>query len=234
MPFTVWDFFPAAFNCPHTILRLGRLGDGGKWLCGLERHVGLPHEVMSHNQPTKDPSLARISTLTSGKGPVPGKQPGCIIYSFGIFNESSFESEMIGRTPHCQIWGYDFSVNKFGADLDRPEAKGRTHFTQVGIAGKSDTAKDPPFISIQDLMAINGHDHIDILKMDIEGFEFEAMRSFIEYYQSRDEEVPLSQFLVEIHLDETTSWDMVVAWWELLESAGFRPVWTEPNLLVVT
>lgn len=30
-PFTVWDFFPPAFNCPHEMERVGRLGDGGKW-----------------------------------------------------------------------------------------------------------------------------------------------------------------------------------------------------------
>ena len=31
------DFFPPAFNCPHELERLGALGDGGKWLCGLSR-----------------------------------------------------------------------------------------------------------------------------------------------------------------------------------------------------
>ena len=29
------DFFAAAFNCPHEVERLGALGDGGKWVCGL-------------------------------------------------------------------------------------------------------------------------------------------------------------------------------------------------------
>jgi len=36
-PYTVWDFFPPGFNCPHEVERLGALGDGGKWVCGLSR-----------------------------------------------------------------------------------------------------------------------------------------------------------------------------------------------------
>ena len=34
---TVGDFFPPAFQCPHEVERIGSLGDGGKWLCGLSR-----------------------------------------------------------------------------------------------------------------------------------------------------------------------------------------------------
>lgn len=37
--YTLWDFFPAAFNCPHTVERIGNLGVGGKWVCGLDRLV---------------------------------------------------------------------------------------------------------------------------------------------------------------------------------------------------
>jgi Methyltransferase domain len=31
------DFFPPAFFCPHELERVGDLGDGGKWFCGLSR-----------------------------------------------------------------------------------------------------------------------------------------------------------------------------------------------------
>lgn len=165
---------------------------------------------------------------TSGRQKILGEQPGCIIYSFGIQTESSFEDQLLKRTPGCEIWGYDFTVDKFGPQLHEIEAAGRAHFTKAGIAGETDTHKSPPFYSIQDLMATNGHDHIDILKMDIEGFEFESMTSVIRYFTSRGLEVPISQFLVEIHLDPgKIGVDQFMQWWELLESAGFRPVWTE-------
>jgi len=31
------DFFIPAFQCPHLVERIGTLGDGGKWVCGLDR-----------------------------------------------------------------------------------------------------------------------------------------------------------------------------------------------------
>ena len=41
------------------------------------------------------------------------KKPDCVVYSFGINGESSFEAEVLDRTE-CQLWGYDFSVSDVG------------------------------------------------------------------------------------------------------------------------
>lgn len=40
------DFFPASFNCPHEIERLGAMGDGGKWVCGISRLATKPDCVV--------------------------------------------------------------------------------------------------------------------------------------------------------------------------------------------
>jgi hypothetical protein len=37
-PYTIWDFFPAVWTCPWDIQRVGRLGDGGKWVCGMSKY----------------------------------------------------------------------------------------------------------------------------------------------------------------------------------------------------
>ncbi|KXJ88515.1 methyltransferase domain-domain-containing protein [Microdochium bolleyi] len=251
-PFTIWDYTTAAFNCPHSVQRIGRLGDGGKWICGLEL-------------------LEELPAPKTPESPSP-----CVVYSFGINTESSFEDALLSRTKGCEIWGYDFSVNDFGPQLNRSaDYVSRAHFNKAGIAGVTDTKKKPPFYSIQDLLKKNGHDHIDVLKMDIEGFEFDTMRSIIDAFRmpgkgkpkpakngakgARDGgaaeeseaaepgildaleddglgEVPIAQLMIEIHLDPGRIKDTpeFMSWWQTLEDAGFRATWTEPNLLVST
>jgi len=195
--YTVWDFFPAAYNCPHEIQRLGALGDGGKWVCGI----------------------SRVET-----------KPDCIVYSFGINLESSFEAEVLANTENCQIWGYDFSVNSFGPEIPRSQAH-RTHFRPYGLAG-SDSGPDATtkMYTIDSLMKMNGHTHIDILKVDIERWEFETLSALLKPYLASGKPLPFGQLQLEIHI-----WDMSFAeyltWWETLEAAGLRPFWTEPNLV---
>lgn len=182
------------------------MGDGGKWTCGMSRY-----ETASRKRP-------------------------CVAYSFGVQNESSYEEALLQRTK-CEVFGIDFSVSEFGPQLKAlgREENSRAHFLQAGISGKSDLAASPPYYNIQDLMESNGHEYIDILKMDIEGFEFDSMDSLTRLFDRKGEPLPIGQLQVEIHIethiDGLTS---MMKWWEKLEAGGLRPVWTEPNLLQVT
>ncbi|KAK1987540.1 methyltransferase domain-containing protein [Colletotrichum cereale] len=201
-PYSIWDFTPASFSCPHEMERIGRMGDGGKWVCGMSRYVNFP------------------------------TNRECIIYSFGVHDESSFENEMLSRTK-CRVWAYDFSVVDFGEQLE-PGNRDRAKFLQAGIAGKTNTTKTPPFYSISDLMDMNGHEYIDILKMDIESAEFEATEALHNDFPITAGELPIGQLMIEIHLNnELTAFDYL-DWWARLESRGLRATWTEPNLLAVT
>jgi len=199
-PYTVWDFLPAAFNCPHEVERHGALGDGGKWVCGLSRLR---------------------------------EKPDCVVYSFGINYESSFEAEILRNTRHCQIWGYDFSVKSFGPEIP-PESASRTHFKAYGLAGqeKHGPEDEPPMYTLKSLMEINGHDFIDILKIDIESWEFETLTTFIQPYLESGKPLPFGQLQIEIHAWDR-SFEYVLGWWEMLEKAGLRPFWTEPNMVYV-
>lgn len=95
-PYTIWDFTPASYGCPHEMERIGRMGDGGKWVCGMSKYIEL------------------------------SKKQKCVVYSFGVRDESSFgtipnpsilqstsanisltEEELLERT-NCEIWAYDF------------------------------------------------------------------------------------------------------------------------------
>jgi len=195
-PYTVWDFFPAAFNCPHDVERLGALGDGGKWVCGISRVA---------------------------------EKPDCVVYSFGINGESSFEAEILANTNHCRIWGYDFSVKSFGPEISILRSH-RTHFKAVGLAGSDKPHGDPPMFTLETLMRGNGHTHIDILKIDIESWEFETITALLTPYIASGKPLPFGQLQLEIHLWNKTFHEYLV-WWETLEAAGLRPFWTEPNLV---
>ncbi|THH01271.1 hypothetical protein EW145_g6945 [Phellinidium pouzarii] len=199
-PYTVWDFVPAAFTCPHSVERVGALGDGGKWVCGLER-------------------VAR-------------KRP-CVVYSIGINHESSFEAELLSRTAACEVWGYDFSVASFGPEVqDDASLLRRAHFAPFGLSGTDAHGPEdqPPMYTLSSLMSRNGHTHIDILKVDIESWEFETLRALIRPYLEAGEPLPFGQLQLEVHV-WGKKFSEFMKWWELLEEAGLRPFWTEPNIV---
>ncbi|KAG8745382.1 hypothetical protein FRC10_008241 [Ceratobasidium sp. 414] len=191
--YMLWDFFPASFNCPYETERIGVLGDGGKWVCGLSRLVN---------------------------------KPSCVVYSAGISTESSFEAELVKRTK-CEIFGFDFSVTKFGPEVENyGSIRAKTHFYPYGISGNDKHDASPPMWTLQALMLKNGHTFIDILKVDIEGSEFEALSSMMKYYKERGRPLPFGQLQLEIHADKI-NFPQFLKWWEDLEEAGLRPFWTE-------
>lgn len=196
--YTVWDYFPAAYNCPHEVQRLGALGDGGKWVCGLSRVQ---------------------------------EKPDCVVYSVGINYESSFEAEILANTRNCKIWGYDFTVRSFGPQIPRSMAS-RTNFHAFGLGGedKHGPQDTPPMYTLDSLMKMNGHTHIDILKIDIEGWEFETLTTLVKSYMEAGKPLPFGQLQLEIHIWHK-KFSEFLTWWETLEASGLRPFWTEPNLV---
>ena len=161
------------------------------------------------------------------------QRPPCVVYSFGVNHDSSFESAVLQNAPGCQVWGYDFSVTSFGPEVDsNPALRPRTHFAPYKIGAHDLPAADPPEYTIATLMARNGHAFIDILKVDIEGSEFDALASFLApYVGPHAPPLPVGQLQVEIHAwGEHGDFGKFYAWWTLLEQAGLRPFFTEPNM----
>ncbi|KAG8963776.1 hypothetical protein FRC05_004522 [Tulasnella sp. 425] len=191
--YTLWDFFPAAFNCPHTVERIGNPGVGGKWVCGLDRLVD-----------KKD----------------------CIVYSFGSPWDSSFEAAVLHRTKYCKIYGHHFDTNSFGPEvrsIDR--LKWRSEFKKCGLYSKD---QPPLYRTLSSLMHERGHDFVDLVKIDLEGWEFAALVPLFDAY--RELPLPFGQLQLEIHANDMPL-DKVLEWWELLEASGLRPFHAEPNLV---
>jgi hypothetical protein len=73
---------------------------------------------------------------------------------------------------------------------------------------------------------MEGHTHVDILKVDVEGEEFTTFTTLVRRYVAADEPLPFGLLLLEIHLWKKRFSD-VLAFWELLEVAGLRPFRSE-------
>ncbi|KAI9239914.1 MAG: methyltransferase domain-containing protein [Podila humilis] len=195
-----WWYFQPAFNCPHDVERVGRVNDGGKWMCGM-------------------------SVLER-----PSKK--CVIYSLGVFDDSSFEAAMLERTD-CEIWAFDASVDGIAGD-----AKGhpKIHFSKIFLGGE-DRVDELGYVfkTLPTIMKENGHTWIDVLKMDIEGNEFQVMSNLMDAYEGKT--LPFSQIQVELHLTspdmgmDVAGFDRFKKWFERLEKFQLRPFWSELNLI---
>lgn len=135
-----------------------------------------------------------------------------VVYCAGVGQGISFELEM-AKTSHRPILVFDPSPTGM-ATIAESDTR-NIHFFPVGLAAKtgvvefsltkhigqvsrlvpeSDLGK--VFFDCWDLATVmhkNGDAVIDLLKMDIEGFEYEIIHQFL------DERIPIRQFCVEFH-----------------------------------
>ncbi|KAF9141806.1 hypothetical protein BGX30_004100 [Mortierella sp. GBA39] len=195
----VWWYFQPSFNCPHEVERVGRLNDGGKWMCGM-------------------PVLESMT-----------KEDKCVIYSVGVFDDSSWEKEMIDRT-NCQVFAFDASVDRIAGDA---AGDPNIHFFKYFIGGKDKVGKDGTiWKTLKTIMKENGHEWIDVLKIDIEGTEFDALNAMMDQFDI----LPFSQLQLEIHLysdvEKRKHFMKLVKFWERLEGHHLRPFWSELNTIV--
>ena len=122
-------------------------------------------------------------------------------------------------------------MNSFGPEIPASE-KHRTHFHAYGLAGRDAHGPDDDvkYYTLQSLFDMNGHEFVDILKIDVESWEFEVMSTFLERYLHSGKPLPFGQLQIELH-----TWDKkfpeLLEWWEKLEQAGLRPFFQEPNLV---
>ncbi|TDL19845.1 hypothetical protein BD410DRAFT_398401 [Rickenella mellea] len=75
--------------------------------------------------------------------------------------------------------------------------------------------------TLASLMQLNGHTHIDVLKIDIEGREFETLSSLLRTYVDADQQLSFGQLQLETHI-----WSKNIApclqWWGRQSTLGLR------------
>jgi hypothetical protein len=115
-------------------------------------------------------------------------------YSLGISDDVSWDLEM--AKVGCHLYQYDHTIEAL--PMDHPNF----HWSRNGIASTS--SPDGMFKSIGDLIRANGHDQrCDlILKMDIEGFEWDVLQAL-----PREFLIQFAQIVAEFHCFTTIDED---------------------------
>lgn len=80
--------------------------------------------------------------------------PALIYTCVGMNYETTFEAELLERTRHCQVWGYDYRSNSFGYHI-KPNY--RTHFFSWGLANfdSHEPHNNPKLYTLKTLLEIN-------------------------------------------------------------------------------
>lgn len=144
------------FACEHEE-RIGSPGDGGKWLCN-------PGRVRELYDRRSNPG--RVRELHDRRSPPTDK---CVVYSIGSDNIFDFEESMHERLPSCEIHTFDHTV-------PHPTPPSFVTFHRLGL-GVVDAGT---FVSLPSIMARLNHTFIEILKIDVEGAEYEALMPLLE------------------------------------------------------
>lgn len=139
---------------------------------------------------------------------------GSVVYSFGLGLDISFDLELVARTG-AKLWGFDptprsidfvkaqalppeFTLCEYGvaghdgivsfAAPDNPE-----HISHSVVARKGATMIDFPVKRLSTIMSELGHRRLDVLKLDVEGAEYDVLDEILATRMDID------QLLVEFH-----------------------------------
>jgi hypothetical protein len=167
---------PATWTCPSGIERVGLIGRGGRWVCGMgqiaetskERWANFTKQLSSAPRFPDSRFVARSANghryqHVHQTAQEPPRQPGCVVYSIGVDGHTtamnSFERELLDRTK-CELWAYDRAENDDFVTRMEVETRDRAKFQEAVIGPNTDKAGKPPVYRISDLMEMNGHNYM--------------------------------------------------------------------------
>jgi FkbM family methyltransferase len=159
----------------------------------------------------------RLGSAYGGYAVCPGRlNESSVVYSFGVGLDVSFDEALIAQyrvmvhafdpTPRSIAWlesrsnSDHFVFHAWGiADFDGtatfypPDDPKHVSHTIVPRGRSSGARFQGPVLRLRTTMERLGHDHIDLLKMDVEGAEYSVLRDMLA------SDIPIGQILVEFH-----------------------------------
>lgn len=147
---------------------------------------------------------------------LPAIKKDAIVLSIGIGKDISFDRALLKHVP-CKVYGYDptpksidwiktqnlpagFSFFPVGITAGKSgmykfllPANPRQVSGVIGSEGPAERTIEVELLNLKDILAQLEVTHIDVLKMDIEGAEYEVLGEIL------DMNIPIGQILVEFH-----------------------------------
>jgi hypothetical protein len=140
-------------------------------------------------------------------------QDGCIIYSLGSNNQFDFEESILKSLDKCEVFTFDCTSNPPANPI------ARLTFDKLCLGNM----EHGPYHTYEYITSKYNHSRIDLLKMDIEGYEVDVFNALIT--------PPYSKLLPYQLSFETHFWTYSVNWALIhmavfiqLKKAGYRPV----------
>lgn len=135
-----------------------------------------------------------------------------VIYSFGIGEDLSFSEEILNNLKKANVYAFDMTPKSIEyVNSNRLSKEKRFHFYPIGLANKDGKVKfhlplNEAYVSgaielhkglkqecievevkrLKTIMNELEHDHIDILKLDIEGSEFDVIPDILHSIGGED------------------------------------------------
>jgi FkbM family methyltransferase len=154
----------------------------------------------------------------------------CVVYAFGVGYDYRWDAALAAAHAGCQVHSFDPTPSVIArmADAQLPP---NMQFHAWGIAHQSSSATlqnywtdykpfDVKFYTLADIMRRLNHTHVDLIKVDIEGYEFDV------FEQLTAPDVACEQLLFELHFRGPVAWLNVFAH---VYAAGMVPFYVEPG-----
>ncbi len=149
---------------------------------------------------------------------VPRNDSSCVIYSLGSNKQFQFEENVSRKWPHCKVFTFDCTIKHKWLPGEKPPSYTKFYDWCLGPEDKV-MSGNRQFLKLDTIKKMLGHEKIDLLKMDIEGYEYEIVEGF-------DQVVPV-QIAFEVHLSkayacQNEKWKKF--WDILIEKYGYEVV----------
>lgn len=154
-------------------------------------------------------------------------QSPCVVYSFGSADDFDFEEDILARTP-CEVHIFDPAPAVGGHPLSKSVRRLAIGSVDGEVPMRWWQHSAPEITqtrTLASIMAELGHRHVDVLKVDVEGAEHDALTPLRLPLEARGRAWPsVGQLLMEVHLAPRFAFG--VGDWKALvasaEGAGLR------------